>query len=131
MWRWDGEEGDGLLPGYVRISFTGDGSSEGLDGGRVEQEPVRPTVASECNDFVVLRLCQRVQKTPCVSNIVVTLSAKWVAKTRYTYGHLKGSTNSDSLLNHHPLLPLRSTLRVQSRCPETLQNRIIMLRDTM
>ena len=54
MWRWAGVEGDGLLPGYFRISFTGDGSSEGLDGGRFEQEDMRLTVASECNDFVVL-----------------------------------------------------------------------------
>ena len=56
-----------------------------MDRGRVEQEPVRLTVASECNEFVVLGLCQRVQRILCVSNIVVTLSAKWVAKTRYAF----------------------------------------------
>ena len=70
------EEVDGLLPDFSRRSFTGDGSSEGLDGERVEQEPMKLTVTSVCNDFVVLGLCQRVQKTPCESNLVVTLSVK-------------------------------------------------------
>ena len=72
----EAEEADGLLPGFSRRSCTGYGSSEGLNGERVEQEPMRLTVASVCNDFVVLGLCQRVQRIPRESNIVVTLSAK-------------------------------------------------------
>ena len=47
------EEADGFFPDFSRISFTGDCSGEGLDGGRVEQEPLRLTSASESNDFDV------------------------------------------------------------------------------
>ena len=70
------EEGDGLFPGFFRKTFTANGSGERLDGGCVEKEPLRLTLASECNDFDVLGLCQRLQRTLGKLSVVVTLSAK-------------------------------------------------------
>ena len=105
-------------------------SFEGLNE-PVKNESTRLTVASECNDFVVLGLCQRVQRTPCESNTVVTSSPKWVSKSHYVCGQLKRSTDSDSLIINSPPLPLHALLRVLSRYPEPLQNCTVVLQDTI
>lgn len=99
-----------------------------MNGGRIKQEPMRLTVASECSRFVVSGLCQRLQKTLCELNIVITLIAKRVVKRATPYGYSKRSTNIDSLVIYHPLPLFRLASRIQSRCLESLPTCIITLR---
>ena len=78
---------------------------------------MRLTVASECSEFVVLGLCQEYRGNPVGQPLLLLLlgSAKWVAKTRYTYESSKTLTNFDSLTIHDPLLPLRSAFETTAK----------------
>ena len=55
-------EGDGSFDDVFHMTHIGDRSRLGLAGSCVDDEPKRLTLASHCNDFVVLSLYQQTRK---------------------------------------------------------------------
>ena len=60
--RWAEVEGYGMLNDFFHMTHTGDRSRLGLAGSCVDNEPMRLTLAGDCNDFVVLGLYQQTRK---------------------------------------------------------------------